>query len=595
MLWRSVVGKLWGTILLLVIAVLLCLTFLLLQFFEQFHISEAEEQLTNHANVIVSVLEEHRDTAIGLDTIDKIAGSYNTNVVIFNGEDYWESNSNQQEEVHLPLTVFEEDDRLEKVQSNGEEVIMHGNFPLYEEGEEIENEIFVVGMPFETQDNERGSLYLYQSLNIIEDTTGETKKIILLSAGIGVILTTIFAFFLSSRITAPLRKMRQLALDVAKGDFETKLPIVSHDEIGQLGIAFNKMRRALNQNITALNREKEQFSRILSSMADGVVTINRKGEIVVTNPPAERFLELYRFQNDIQDDTNRLPKEMKKLFQQVVALEEEQMQEIDLQGRSFAVLMTPLYDSEFVRGVVAVIRDMTEERQHDKLRKDFIANVSHELRTPISMLQGYSEAIIDDIAASEEEKKEIAQIIYDESMRMGRLVNELLDLARMEAGHIQLDRQWTNINELSKRIYKKFQGLAKEADVQLTLTQSGEYEDAFVDADRVEQVITNLVHNAIRHTDTKGEVSLRVMMNKRDVTVEIVDNGSGIPEEDLPYVFERFYKADKARTRSKGGTGLGLAIAKNIVDAHGGEISVQSILDEGTTFRFTLPTPEERS
>ncbi len=195
---------------------------------------------------------------------------------------------------------------------------------------------------------------------------------------------------------------------------------------------------------------------------------------MITNPPADRFLQAYYYEMGGELTLEKLPKDMKKLFQQVVAIEREQVTEIDLQGRHYAIIMTPLYDGTFVRGVVVLIRDMTEEKQHDKLRKDFIANVSHELRTPISMLQGYSEAIIDDIAATDEEKKELGQIIYEESLRMGRLVNELLDIARMEAGHIQLNKEPIQIHEMSAKITRKFHGLAKEAGVNLQTEVTGE-------------------------------------------------------------------------------------------------------------------------
>ncbi|MGY4690160.1 ATP-binding protein [Salibacterium sp. K-3] len=592
MIWRSVVGKLWGTILLLVSAVLVLLTVLLLQFFERFHITEAEEQLTNHANVIVSLMEGYDDPENVRNTIEHMADSYNTSVIVMQNESRWEYPEDDTA-VNLPVSLFRNEQRLAKVQTEREPVITHGDFPAEENGEQIHHEIFVVGMPFVSNEGEEGSLYLYQSLDIIEDTTGETKQIILLSAGIAIILTTIFAFFLSSRITAPLRKMRELVLNVSKGDFETKVPIMTNDEIGQLGNAFNKMRRELNRNITALNQEKEQLSRILTSMADGVITVDRKGSIALTNPPAHDFLQTYHYETGVPDPQDRLPKEVKKLFQKVVALEEEQWIEMDVQGRSYVVLMTPLYDEEFVRGVVAVIRDMTEERRHDKLRKDFIANVSHELRTPISMLQGYSEAIVDDIAASEEEKQEIGRIIYDESMRMGRLVNELLDLARMEAGHIQLDKQWVDIDSFAEKVFKKFQGPAREAEVNMTLDKRIERELVYLDPDRVEQVMTNLIHNAIRHTGDNGDVYVVVKTNAAKMSVDIQDTGAGIPEEDLPYVFERFYKADKARTRGSGGTGLGLSIAKNIVEAHDGDISARSRKDNGTSFRFTLPASGE--
>ena len=160
--------------------------------------------------------------------------------------------------------------------------------------------------------------------------------------------------------------------------------------------------------------------------------------------------------------TEAIPTEVMELFQQAVDTEKEQIGEISLQGRHWVILVSPLYSNRFIRGAVAVLRDMTEERQLDKMRKDFIANVSHELRTPISMLQGYSEAIVDDIAESQEEKKEMAKVIYDESLRMGRLVNELLDLARMEAGHMQLNLEEVNLLHLLIELFISFKDLQEK-------------------------------------------------------------------------------------------------------------------------------------
>src|SRR5699024_907735 len=215
----------------------------------------------------------------------------------------------------------------------------------------------------------------------------------------------------------------------------------------------------------------------------------------------------------------------------------------------------------YIRGAVAVIRDMTEERQLDKLRKDFISNISHELRTPISMLQGYSEAIVDDIAESPEEKNELAKIILDESLRMGRLVNELLDISRMEAGHIVLQWEQVDMHEYLNRIKKKFTGVAEEHKIELRLTKEIEHNMITIDEDVIEQIFTNLIDNAIGHTNPGGYVHVKVHAVPEYLYVEIEDNGSGIPEEDLSFIFERFYKADKSRTRTdkKKGTGLGLA------------------------------------
>jgi two-component system sensor histidine kinase ResE len=246
---------------------------------------------------------------------------------------------------------------------------------------------------------------------------------------------------------------------------------------------------------------------------------------------------------------------------------------------------------------VAVLRNVTEEHRLEKLRKDFVANVSHELRTPLSMLQGYSEALLDDIATSTEERKELAQVIYDESLRMGRLVKDLLDLARMETGHMELDFQAFQLNALLKRVHRKFSALCKEQGLLLVL-QSPE-EDVVLphaDEDRLEQVLTNLLDNAIRHTALGAQITIRMElqhsgMDTQSVLIEVEDQGQGIPPEDLPFIFERFYKADKARTRGRAtGTGLGLAIVKNIVDSHQGTVQVRSTLGQGTTFSIVLPS-----
>jgi two-component system, OmpR family, sensor histidine kinase ResE len=594
MFWKSVVGKLWFTIILLVSVVLFVLTILLLQFFENFHVTQAEQQLTKLADKVAAIMEEYEDRDTALSTAWEIVDVYSTRVAIIGDKTHYWYSPNDDKLSNLPVEMFKNDEKLSKVFSEKQTIVKQGDFPVKQNGEEIHNEILVVGVPMALFPNESGAVFLYQSLEVVERTTTQARNIIYISAGIAIVLTTIFAFFLSTRITAPLRKMREAAFQVAKGEFGTKVPSVSNDEIGELAAAFNRMGRQLSDYITALNQEKEQLSSVLSSMADGVITFDRKGEVLVTNPPAERFIQAWYYEQGMnQEEKVELPEDIQELFQKVVTFEREQMTEVAVQGRSWVIVMTPLYDQDYVRGAVAVLRDMTEERRLDKLRKDFIANVSHELRTPIAMLQGYSEAIVDDIAATEEEKKEISQIIYDESLRMGRLVNELLDLARMEAGHIELRESSVHLADFTERVFRKFQGLAKERGVDLNLSNVDEEEELFIDADRIEQVLTNLIDNAVRHTLAGGSVTLTVQSVEAGVKFDVKDTGSGIPEEDLPFVFERFYKADKARTRGRSGTGLGLAIAKNIVEAHGGYISVHSKLNEGTTFSFFIPREEQ--
>ena len=585
MIWKSVVGKLWLTILLLVSFVLFVLTILLLEFFEKYHVSEAEKELTKDAKKISLILEQHVDNeqamSIAWELVDE-----STRVVVFSDkEDY--SHSPNGKLSHLPASFFIDDPQLSLVFKDQPIVTKKTYLSDLNIEDEMYGEIMIVGIPLHLDGNKEGAVFIYQSLLAIKETTKQTTQLILLAAGFAIFLTTIFAFFLSTRITAPLRKMREAAFEIARGKFDTKLPMLTHDEIGELAMAFNQMGRQLKFNINALNQEKEHLANILSSMADGVITLNRDGTILVSNPPAERFLQAWFYQEG-SDNGEDLPSEVRDMFQRAVSIEKEQAIELSYQGRTWVIVMSPLYSQTHIRGAVAVIRDMTEERRLDKLRKDFIANVSHELRTPISMLQGYSEAIVDDIAGTDEEKKELASVIYDESLRMGRLVNDLLDLARMEAGHILLNYEQANVAVFVEKIIRKFQVLAKEKSIHLSYEMTGQGKIAF-DVDRMEQVLTNLVDNAIRHTENGGQITILVNLSDLGMKVDVKDSGRGIPEEDLPFVFERFYKADKARTRGRAGTGLGLAIVKNIVEAHNGHISVHSKWTEGTTFSLFIP------
>jgi two-component system sensor histidine kinase ResE len=597
MFWRSVVGKLWFTILLLVSFVLCILTFLLLQFVENYYVTEAEKDLTQLATRIADIMEEHQDKKLARSITWELIDDVTKVIIVEDSDHYWYS-PNGGKLPNLPVSLLKKDPDLSKVFKE-EKVVTKRTAHLQEDFLDFvkndEDEMLIVGVPF-TYKGEKSGVFVYQSLLVVRETTKHTTKLILLAAGIAIVLTTVFAFFLSTRITFPLRKMREVAFEVARGKFDTKVPILTHDEIGELAMAFNQMGRQLKFNMNALNQEKEQLASILSSMADGVITLNRDGTILVTNPPAERFLQAWYYQQGKnQKQGEELPPEVKEIFQRAVAYEKEQEVEISLQGRNWVIIMTPLYNQRNIRGAVAVLRDMTEERRLDKLRKDFIANVSHELRTPIAMLQGYSEAIIDDIASTDEEKKEIAQVIYDESLRMGRLVNELLDLARMEAGHITLNYEEVNLHQFVERIVRKFQGLAKEKSILLSVKHVNDTNKSFsLDPDRIEQVLTNLIDNAIRHTSENGTVTVFVEYEETGIKIDVQDSGVGIPEEDLPFVFERFYKADKARTRGRSGTGLGLAIAKNIVNAHDGHITVHSKVNEGTTFTFFIPRKKEK-
>lgn len=585
MFWRSVVGKLAVTILLLVSFVLFILTILLLEFFEGYHIQEAKKDVILTATKISQVVDPSENRETTLEMVEAVKDPSSKVFIHFtDGYEWFSYTTNSQ--LNQIETLMED----EKYQAIIDHVMSNNIYNETLSLAEQNREIIAVGIPLQQK---QGAIFVFQSLDIIKETRAETTKIIFVAAAIAIVLTTVFAFFLSTRITRPLIKMREAATDVAKGEFNTKVPVLTHDEIGELAITFNRMANQLRFHMNALRQEKEQLSSLVSSMADGVITLTRDGEITVLNPPAEQFMQDLYFNHNISQNRREqiLPDRIHNVLRNVLEQEKEISEEIYLNGRYWLLVMTPLYDENRIRGAVAVIRDMTEERQLDKLRKDFIANVSHELRTPIALMRGYSEAIVDDIAETVEEKNELAGIIHEEALRMERLVNELLDIGRIEAGHIELNIEHVDIEQYIDRIYKKFLGMAEEQQITLKVTKDIHQKMVAMDPDRIEQVFTNLISNAFGHTKPGGYVHIRARSDERVFYVEVEDSGSGIPEEDLMFIFERFYKADKSRTRSgkRQGTGLGLAITKHLIEAHGGTISVKSKVGVGTTFRFKIP------
>ncbi|MBP1933506.1 ATP-binding protein [Ammoniphilus resinae] len=601
MVWNSIVGKLWITIIGLVAVVLTLLSLLLVQFLDGYYLEQRTDNLKKLAVQLTKTIEATPDSE-HIQTAKEMVEAYNTNLLVV-GLKEGSINAVDQGLPQVPSNLLTEHPVLKKA-LEGEVGVVRGRFPVLQppmQNEIGEKEILAVSVPLHTKEGTNGAIILYQNLQDMTETTKETTKYILYAAAISIFLTTIFAFFLSTRITNPLRQMTKAADSISRGNFDTIITIKSGDEIGELASTFNRMAKQLDELIHALSREKDQLFSVLRSMVDGVITVDKSGEILIINPPAEEMLKALKFESSGKEWGSKdsliglqPPEPFVTYSKEVVETEHESVIDITAQGRVWSVVLAPLYDRNQVSGVVAVLRDMTKERQLDKLRKDFIANVSHELRTPLAMLQGYSEAIVDDIAVSPEETKELAQIIYDESVRMSRLVNELLDLGRMEAGHIELNRKQVEILPIFDKIIRKFSVVGNEQKItvipEFMLMPEAQFS---LDADRIEQVFTNLIDNAIRHTHADGKVFVSTMIKDDQLFIEVRDTGTGIPEEDLPFVFERFYKADKARTRSRSGTGLGLSIVKQIVAAHGGQISVHSKLGEGTTFSITIPNEHQ--
>lgn len=585
--WHSIVGKIWGTIILLLTGVLVATGFFIAIVYEDKNTEQITGGIEATTEHIGNLIEDGTDTNVlssAFQLLDKSTGV----IVEQNGKVV----ASKQTSMHLGSKAYShlfKDKKMNDHLSEGKFILEQYNFY----GESKDEPVHMGAQRFKTLDGNINTVYVYRSYEDILKLTGQVTKTLLISGIMAILVTSVLSFILSSRMAYPLREMKKVAIAVSKGNFDNRVPTYTHDEIGDLGIAFNKMAQQLKYNISALRQEKEQLSNILVGMADGVIKFNIDKTIILSNPPAEQFLHDWFFSMENEDKV-LIPPNLDLMLTNILETREEQVGEIVFGDQTYVAILTLLYNGDDIRSIVTVIRDMTEEKRLEKMKSDFVNNVSHELRTPISMLQGYSEAIIDGVAQTDEEVREFAQIIYDESLRIGRLVNDMLDLARMEAGFEQLDKQRLLIEPFLDKVVSNFEVLAKDNNVKLQLVIDNHDLEYTFDPDRMEQVLVNLIMNAIRHTgreDYEGvvEVHETADFHSDELVIKIIDNGSGIPEEDIPFLFERFYKADKARTRGKTGTGIGLSIVKNIVEAHNGKITVESHLGIGSTFIVTLP------
>lgn len=600
---KQIVSKLWMTIIVLVAFVLLILGLFLFRYidatFPKF--DGQRENLTKLGEKIAAEIPFNEKDGGYIRAISDVLGAQETGVILLDKNTLQERTIQKDKPLHSgDIFAQQELDRIWK--GNKADKTFAAQTPRGK------GDFLAVAVPVidANAPDILGAVILYQPLSSVEGLQIYVKKLFAVVSAIGFLLTTFFAFFLITRITRPLVRLRQAVGLIAQGKYGARVTVQSTDEIGELAHTFNLMSGELEETIKDLNNEKENLASVLGSMKDAVISFDVDGNVIFTNPYGEKVFEEWSAiqwaekDPDEPADSHQIPEPLIPLFDEVLQETKVINSNINVHNEVWSVVMAPLYSLKEVRGAVAVLRDVTEEHRLDKLRKDFVANVSHELRTPLSMLQGYSEALLDDIAGTPEKRKELAQIIHDESLRMGRLVKDLLDLARMEAGHMEMNMGVVPLEPLFYRVQRKFSALCRERDIQLECDLlDGNIVLQEADQDRLEQVLTNLLDNAIRHTPGGKYIFLRLQLlshnDESAALIEIEDEGIGIPPEDLPYIFERFYKADKARTRgTSGGTGLGLAIVKNIVEAHRGSVNVRSVVGQGTTFSIIIPTLKEQ-
>ena len=432
-------------------------------------------------------------------------------------------------------------------------------------------------------------VYIADDKQEISDLSWRFFQIVMQAMMFGLLAAILLSFLLSKTITTPIERITEGAKSIAEGNFDQDLGVQSSDEIGELTRSFNYMARRLKSTVGEVQGERDKLNTLFLHMSDGVAAFTTDGRLIHMNPAAESLLGV-RMEDDLGFDEMFADLDMPNSDE--TAMRTFLTSEITRFGRVLSVTLAPYGALDGEGGVIAVIHDITEQRRLDDARREFVANVSHELRTPLTNIRSYTETLLDaagDIPIDTE--KQFLGVISSESERMARIVTDLLTLSKLDYGRMELRMTRFSLADMLHNVANAMKLTAEDSGHALAVDTPDDLPKIVGDRERIEQVVVNILSNAVKYTPSGGHIRLSAReLSGNRVRITVEDDGVGIPAADVPRLFERFYRVDKARSRAAGGTGLGLAIAKEIVEQHEGKIALASEYGKGTTVTITLPT-----
>ncbi|MFN8496024.1 MAG: ATP-binding protein [Caldilineaceae bacterium] len=461
---------------------------------------------------------------------------------------------------------------------------------------ELGGRAFFLAFPIQLPAGQSGVLRWAFPLSALDANLKQLRLTLFWSILFSALLIIALMVFQAERAAYTVRRLTELAERLARGDMNARILSLSSGEIGQLARAFNRMATRLQKQMSKRARERDRLNTVLYVMGDGVLILNKEGRVRMLNPAAAQILHVPE-QREGRRTFVQVVRDHRivEVWNRCLQSKHEESATVELEsGRLLRVVVTPLFKkgnpTNGERGHLVIVQDLTRLHQLQTMRQDFVSNISHELRTPLASLRALVDTLNDGALDDPPAAQRFLRRMDVEVDALNQMVQELLELSRIESGKVPLVLRPTPVTQAIAPAAERLRMQAERAQLRLTIDLPSDLPPLIVDADRIQQVVTNLVHNAIKFTPSGGCVTITAQHNPTDanVTIKVQDNGVGIAAEDLPRIFERFYKADRARTG--GGTGLGLAIAKHIVQAHGGRIWAESVLGKGSTFFFSLPT-----
>ncbi|WAA10174.1 two-component system histidine kinase PnpS [Fervidibacillus albus] len=573
--------KLFFALITLIIIVFVGLGILLGQLFENYFVRTIQEHTTRETELIVNQLEKE-GSLIPYDdeSLQLVKETLNADVLILSkeGDLIFQSSEETFETMDERATA----QILENAKSE--------NSGLYEG---TENDLFYSWQIIEFEDSPDRILIMERRIDELEAVTKQIWIVLSFSLGSAFFII----LYIGSRITSiyikPVESATKAAIELAKGNYQAR----TYEDYGE----FNLLSSSINilaRNLQRFKREQEmqtdRLMTIIEHMGSGLILIDDKGYIRLTN---RTYNETFhgdgeqingRTYNDIIEHG-----EIKKIIEEVFMTEQTIRKQviipIEIQLKHFEIYGAPIisYHNEW-KGIVLVFHDITELKKLEQIRKDFVANVSHELKTPITSIKGFTETLLDGAKNDPQALDSFLSIIYKESERLQSLIHDLLELSKIEQEGFTLHIERIDLNEVVAETVRMLENRAEEKQIQLLFPTGDE---TFIEGDfsRIKQIFINLISNAITYTPKGGTVHIAIDETEDFVQIAVSDTGIGIDPEQIPRIFERFYRVDKARSRNSGGTGLGLAIVKHLVEAHYGEIKVESALGKGSTFLVIIP------
>ena len=563
--------------------------------FEKYHLNIVKDNLTYTANNVVRTMIKDVDLIENKDDIQenliKSTISLGYEISIIEGDSY-----NIIASTNLDFVEKNAMDVLEK------SVILSSlNNRVTEKDIQSENtdSYRIKHMAFSYKEDQTDNLdyiiYGRASLDSVYRTLSNSTVILLRATVIALLVTIVLGYLMAGSITVPINQLTMKALKMAKGDFRQRVTVKSDDEIGQLGSMFNYLTEKLDTTLLEISSEKSKLNAIIKHMEDGLVAIDGKGQIIHYNPSFLSMLNLR--EKDLTDKSyDKIIDDYSKDLEYGAILQKSisnSSENIIFENNKKRILKASpaLFRDEAGRisGAIVVFQDITESQRLEDMRREFVANVSHELKTPITTIKSYSETLLCGALEDKELSKNFVEVIENEADRMSSLVKDLLQLSHMDYEKVVWEMHHLDLREIVTDSVRKLEVHFQNKNQRLNMQISDEAVPIYADRGKIQQVIINLLTNAIKYTPENGNIRISAQVVDKNAIFEVQDSGIGIPKEDIKRIFERFYRVDKGRSRAQGGTGLGLSIAHNIIKQHKGSIKVSSELEKGSIFTVYFP------